>query len=121
MSANVVGAEDARPSLSQRAGRVISRAGILIPFLILSLAAIGVNILIGYCGQISLGSGAFWNMVMRTQRSDFGSKRVAPKQASLQRNRSIGRMPAGMWPCTRMPRRCASRVSTGTSARSSEP
>src|SRR6476620_2101574 len=32
---------------------------ILIPFLILALAAIGVNILIGYCGQISLGSGAF--------------------------------------------------------------
>ncbi len=33
--------------------------GILIPFLILSMAAIGVNILVGYCGQISLGSGAF--------------------------------------------------------------
>ena len=32
---------------------------ILLPFLILSLAAIGANILIGYCGQISLGSGAF--------------------------------------------------------------
>jgi branched-chain amino acid transport system permease protein len=32
---------------------------ILIPFLILSLAAMGVNILVGYCGQISLGSGAF--------------------------------------------------------------
>src|SRR5260370_32898031 len=32
---------------------------ILIPFLILSLAAIGVNILVGYCGPISLGSGAF--------------------------------------------------------------
>ncbi len=32
---------------------------ILIPFLILALAALGVNILIGYCGQISLGSGAF--------------------------------------------------------------
>ena len=32
---------------------------ILIPFLILSLAAIGLNILMGYCGQISLGSGAF--------------------------------------------------------------
>jgi branched-chain amino acid transport system permease protein len=31
----------------------------LIPFLILSLAALGVNILVGYCGQISLGSGAF--------------------------------------------------------------
>jgi branched-chain amino acid transport system permease protein len=32
---------------------------ILIPFLILTLAAIGVNILVGYCGQISLGSGGF--------------------------------------------------------------
>ena len=32
---------------------------ILTPFLIFSLAAIGVNILVGYCGQISLGSGAF--------------------------------------------------------------
>ncbi len=32
---------------------------ILTPFLILSLAALGVNILVGYCGQISLGSGAF--------------------------------------------------------------
>jgi branched-chain amino acid transport system permease protein len=32
---------------------------ILIPFVILSIAAIGVNILVGYCGQISLGSGAF--------------------------------------------------------------
>ncbi len=32
---------------------------ILIPFLIFSLAAVGVNVLVGYCGQISLGSGAF--------------------------------------------------------------
>ncbi len=46
---------------------------ILIPFLILSLAAIGLNILVGYCGQISLGSGAFmavgayaaWNFGVR--------------------------------------------------------
>ena len=28
---------------------------ILIPFVILSVAAIGLNILVGYCGQISLG------------------------------------------------------------------
>jgi branched-chain amino acid transport system permease protein len=34
-------------------------SAILLPFLIMSLAALGVNILIGYCGQISLGSGAF--------------------------------------------------------------
>ena len=32
---------------------------LLIPFLILSLAALGLNILVGYCGQISLGTGAF--------------------------------------------------------------
>jgi branched-chain amino acid transport system permease protein len=32
---------------------------ILMPFLIMALAALGVNILVGYCGQISLGSGAF--------------------------------------------------------------
>lgn len=48
-------------------------SAILIPVVILSLAALGTNILIGYCGQISLGSGAFmavgaygaWNVIMR--------------------------------------------------------
>src|ERR1700716_4661513 len=39
-------------------GEYLSRA-ILIPFLILSRAAIGLNILTGYCGQLSLGSGGF--------------------------------------------------------------
>ncbi len=32
---------------------------ILLPFLIYSLAALGLNILMGYCGQISLGTGGF--------------------------------------------------------------
>lgn len=32
---------------------------ILVPFLILALAALGVNLLVGYCGQITLGAGAF--------------------------------------------------------------
>ena len=32
---------------------------ILVPFLILSLAALGLNILVGYCGQVSLGTGGF--------------------------------------------------------------
>src|SRR5258705_10716344 len=32
---------------------------ILIPFLILSLAALGLNILTGYAGQLSLGTAAF--------------------------------------------------------------
>jgi branched-chain amino acid transport system permease protein len=34
-------------------------SAILIPFLILSLAAIGLNLLTGYAGQLSLGSAAF--------------------------------------------------------------
>ena len=32
---------------------------VITPFLILAMAAIGLNILVGYCGQISLGTGAF--------------------------------------------------------------
>ena len=32
---------------------------ILIPLLIMSLGALGLNILVGYCGQISLGTAAF--------------------------------------------------------------
>jgi branched-chain amino acid transport system permease protein len=46
---------------------------VLIPFVIFALAALGVNVLVGYCGQISLGSGAFmavgaygaWNFFTR--------------------------------------------------------
>jgi branched-chain amino acid transport system permease protein len=34
-------------------------SSIMIPFLIFSLAAIGLNILTGYAGQLSLGTGAF--------------------------------------------------------------
>jgi branched-chain amino acid transport system permease protein len=32
---------------------------LLMPFLIYSIAAIGLNILVGYCGQVSLGTGGF--------------------------------------------------------------
>ncbi len=46
---------------------------LMIPFLIYALAAIGLNILTGYCGQISLGTGGFmmvgafaaWNLAIR--------------------------------------------------------
>jgi branched-chain amino acid transport system permease protein len=52
---------------------------ILIPFLILSLAAIGLNLLVGYCGQISLGHGAFmsvgayaaYNLALRAPQLNF--------------------------------------------------
>ncbi|MGH6949045.1 MAG: ABC transporter permease subunit, partial [Kiloniellales bacterium] len=32
---------------------------ILVPFLVFSLAAVGLNLLTGYCGQLSLGTGGF--------------------------------------------------------------
>src|SRR3546814_15134941 len=35
---------------------------IMIPFLILSLAAVGLHILVGYCGQLSPGTGAFMSV-----------------------------------------------------------
>ncbi len=53
--------------------------GILIPFLILTLAAIGLNILTGYAGQLSLGTAAFmavgafaaYNFVLRVPGIPF--------------------------------------------------
>ena len=33
--------------------------GIMLPFMIFSLATVGLNILMGYAGQLSLGTGAF--------------------------------------------------------------
>ena len=52
---------------------------LLIPFLILALAAIGLNILVGYCGQISIGHAAFmavgayaaYNLVLRIPQLNF--------------------------------------------------
>lgn len=48
-------------------------SALLIPFLCLALAALGLNILTGYCGQVSLGTSAFmgvgavaaWNFATR--------------------------------------------------------
>ena len=52
---------------------------LIIPFLILTIAAIGLNILVGYCGQISLGTAAFmaigayaaYNLVIRVPGLNF--------------------------------------------------
>ncbi len=52
---------------------------ILIPFLILALAAIGLNLLVGYCRQISLGTGGFmavgayaaYNLAVRIPQLNF--------------------------------------------------
>ncbi len=52
---------------------------LIVPFLILTIAAIGLNILVGYCGQISLGTAAFmavgayaaYNLVIRVPAMNF--------------------------------------------------
>lgn len=52
---------------------------LLIPFLILALAAVGLNLLVGYCGQISIGHAAFmavgayaaYNLVLRVPQLNF--------------------------------------------------
>ena len=52
---------------------------LLIPFLILTLAAIGLNLLVGYCGQISIGHAAFmavgayaaYNLALRVPQLSF--------------------------------------------------
>ncbi|HXF86735.1 MAG TPA: branched-chain amino acid ABC transporter permease [Xanthobacteraceae bacterium] len=52
---------------------------VLIPVLILSLAAIGLNILTGYCGQLSLGTGGFmavgayaaYNLMLRVPETNL--------------------------------------------------
>jgi branched-chain amino acid transport system permease protein len=41
------------------AGRDFFLSSVMIPFLVYGLAAIGLNILTGYCGLLSLGTGAF--------------------------------------------------------------
>jgi branched-chain amino acid transport system permease protein len=52
---------------------------LIVPFLILAIAAIGLNILVGYCGQISLGHAGFmavgaytaYNLVVRLPEINF--------------------------------------------------
>ena len=52
---------------------------IVVPFLILTIAAIGLNLLVGYCGQISVGHAAFmsvgayaaYNLVLRVPQLNF--------------------------------------------------
>jgi branched-chain amino acid transport system permease protein len=51
----------------------------ILPFLILAIAAIGLNILVGYCGQVSLGTAGFmgvgayvaYNLAVRVPQLNF--------------------------------------------------
>ena len=52
---------------------------LIVPFLILAIAAIGLNLLVGFCGQISLGTAAFmavgaysaYNLAVRVPALNF--------------------------------------------------
>ncbi|MBA3254115.1 MAG: branched-chain amino acid ABC transporter permease, partial [Burkholderiaceae bacterium] len=52
---------------------------LIVPFVILAIAAIGLNILVGYCGQISIGTAAFmavgayaaYNLMIRIDGMNF--------------------------------------------------
>src|ERR1700758_3911831 len=52
---------------------------VILPFLILAIAAVGLNILVGYCGQVSLGTAAFmgvgayvaYNLAVRVPQLNF--------------------------------------------------
>ena len=73
---------------------------LIVPFLILSIAAIGLNILVGYCGQISLGQAAFmsvgayaaFNFTVRVPELNTmpASAEIVPASSSTSRKFSSG-------------------------------
>jgi branched-chain amino acid transport system permease protein len=81
---------------------------ILIPFLIMALAAMGLNILVGYCGQISLGTGAFMAVGAYAAYNFFVRIDGMPVIVAI--------LLGGVWPrsraCCSASRRCASRGCT---------
>src|SRR2546430_12296470 len=65
---------------------------VLIPFLIYSLAAIGLNLLTGYAGQLSLGTGGFM------AAGAHGGVNLTPRPPPLENFVAFplsGRIPAG--------------------------
>ena len=82
---------------------------LLIPFLILALAAIGLNLLVGYCGQISIGHAAFmavgayaaYNLALRIPQLNFLvvlvlAGLIAAKKAKLGDEKFAARAPANV-------------------------
>ena len=73
---------------------------ILIPFLIMSLAGLGLNLLMGYAGQASLGTGGFmsvgayatYNLLLRLPRTSAARQPAARRRH--RRSRRAGRRPA---------------------------
>jgi branched-chain amino acid transport system permease protein len=79
-----------------------------IPFLILSLAALGLNLLVGYCGQVSLGSGGFMAVGAYTAYNVFVRLPGVPLVVALL----LGGLGPRRWGCCLACRRCASRACT---------
>ena len=90
-------------------------SAILIPFLIFSLAALGLNILTGYAGQLSLGTAAFmavgafatYNFVLRVPGMPVLVELRARRPSRRRWSASCSACPA-----------CASRASTSRWRRS---
>ena len=60
---------------------------ILTPFLALALAAVGLNVLTGYAGQVSLGSAAFRSsLAYQHRKCRWLCLRAIFKQTQLQRH-----------------------------------
>ena len=82
---------------------------VLIPFLIYALAALGLNLLTGYAGQLSLGTGGF--MAVGAYAA-FKLTTAFPRLNILRRvraGRARGRAASGSCSASRA---CASRAST---------
>ena len=102
---------------------------LIIPFVILAIAAIGLNILVGYCGQISLGTAAFmavgayaaYNLMIRVRGTEvFGRAAAGGRHCGAGRRVVRHTEPAHQRACTwqwrHWPR---SSLSTGCSRASS--
>jgi hypothetical protein len=71
-------------------------SAILMPFLIFALAALGLNILTGYAGQLSLGTAAFM-AVGPTRPTTSAARRGHSHRATLRSLAARG----GWWACVR--------------------
>ena len=82
---------------------------VLIPFLIYALAALGLNLLTGYAGQVSLGTGGFMAV------GAYSAFKLTTAFPGLNIVVVVPRWPGSRprwWGCSSASRRCASRGST---------
>ena len=93
---------------------------VLMPLLIYAMAALGLNILVGYCGQVSLGTGGFMAVGAFADVLNLHAETLQLQQVFVEgeaidladagcRCRDTGR-PSGVAPCHFARRRSGSRA-----------